>query len=66
MHESNFLGCGLCARHEFGLGIALAVPGSHEQNFVAERISEYVLDTGRAIEFKETWAVDVCPAQANL
>jgi hypothetical protein len=56
----------LCARYEFGLGVALAVPGSHEQNFVAERISEYVVDIGRAIDFKETRAAGVCPVQTNV
>jgi|HubBroStandDraft_4_1064222.scaffolds.fasta_scaffold65019_3 hypothetical protein len=35
---------------------ALAVPGSHEQNFVAERIPEYVVDAGHTIEFKEARA----------
>jgi hypothetical protein len=59
--SSNFLGSGLCADHEFGLGVALAVPSGHKQNFVAEGISKYVVDVGRAIEFKETSAARIWP-----
>lgn len=54
------------ASHEFGLGVALAVPGSHEQNFVAKRVSEYVVDIGRAFDFKETRAAGVCPVHASV
>jgi hypothetical protein len=37
----------------------LAAPGSHEQNFVVERIPEYVVDIGRPIDFKESRAAGV-------
>ena len=49
--SGNFLGCGLCARHEFDHGFALTVPGGHEQNFVAEGVPKYVVDIGRPIDF---------------
>jgi hypothetical protein len=57
---------GSCGGHEFGLGLAFAVPGGHEQNFVSERITEYVVDIGRAIDFKETRAAGVCPVQPSV
>jgi hypothetical protein len=44
----------------------LAVPNSHEQKFVAERIPEYVVDVSRAIDFKETRTTGVCPAQTSV
>ena len=44
----------------------MAVPGSHEQNFVAERIPEYVVDIGRPIDLKETRPAGVCPIQTNV
>jgi hypothetical protein len=52
-----------CGGHEFSLGVAFAFPGSHEQHFASERITEYVVDIGRAIDFKETRTADVCPVQ---
>lgn len=55
-----------CRGHEFDFGIAPAVPGGHEQNFVSERITEYVVDIGRAIDFKETGAAGVCPVQPSV
>ena len=59
-------GCSSCAHHKFGLGVAFAVPGGHEQSFVSERITEYVVDVGRTIDFKETSAAGVCPLQTSV
>ena len=55
-----------CGGHEFTLGVAFAFPGSHEQHFASERITEYVVDIRRAIDFKETRAADVCPVQPSV
>ena len=64
--SSSSLRPGLCAQHKFGLGVVLAVPDSHEHNFVAERVPEYVVDVGRAIDFKETRTAGVCPVQTSV
>ena len=64
--KSASLGCGLCAHHKFGLGVALTVPSGHEQNFLAEGIPKYVVDIGRAIDFKETRVAGVCPVQPRV
>jgi hypothetical protein len=42
------------------------VSDCHEHNFVAERIPEYVVDVGRAIDFKETRTAGVCLVQASV
>jgi hypothetical protein len=55
-----------CTGHEFDHGVALVVPGSHQQNFAAEGIPEHIVDIGRAIDFKETRATGVCPVQTNV
>jgi hypothetical protein len=52
-----------CAGHEFGHGVALAVPRGHEQNIVAGGVPEYVVDIGRAIDFKQTRATGVRPVR---
>jgi hypothetical protein len=44
----------------------LRVPSSHEEHFASERITEYVVDIGRAIDFKETKTADVCPVQPSV
>jgi len=46
--------------------LTLTVPGGHEQNFVAEGVPKYVVDIGRAIDFKETSAAGVCPVQPSI
>ena len=55
-----------CCGHEFYFGVAPAVPDSHEHNFVAEWVPQYVVDIGRAIDFKETRAAGVCSVQASV
>ena len=55
-----------CGGHEFSFGVAFAFPGSHEQHFASERITEYVVDIGRAIDFKETRTADVCTIQPGV
>lgn len=44
----------------------MAIPGSHKQNFVAERIPEYVVDIGRPIDLKETRVAGVCPLETSV
>jgi hypothetical protein len=41
----------------------LVIPGGHERYFVAEGISEHVVDIGRSIDFRETGAAGVRSVQ---
>jgi hypothetical protein len=45
------------------MGGALTVPSGHQQNFLAEGITKYVVDLGRAIDFKETKVAGVRPVR---
>src|SRR4029077_7104923 len=59
----NLLSCRASTGYESGHKFALAIPGGHEQHFVAEGISEYVVHIGRSIDFKETGAAGVRSVQ---
>jgi hypothetical protein len=59
------LGRGLSAHYEFNHGFPLAIPGSYQQNFVAEGIPEYVGHRFQRNQCDESLAVPTARVEQN-